>query len=43
VNYGRELRMGFDIRKKRKNEKAEEFTKEMKERHEVVRVALVKS
>ena len=43
VNYGRELRMGFDIRKKGKNEKAEEFAKEMKKRHEEARVALVKS
>jgi len=43
VNYGRELRMGFDIRKKGKNEKAEEFTREMKERHEEARAALVKS
>ena len=43
VNYGRELRMGFDIRKKGKNEKAEEFVKEMKERHEEARAALVKS
>ena len=43
VNYGRELRMGFDIRKKRKNEKAEEFAKEMKKRHEEARAALVKS
>ena len=43
VNYGRELRMGFDIRKKGKNEKVEEFVKEMKERHEEARVALVKS
>ena len=43
VNYGRELRMGFDIRKKRKNEKAEEFTREMKKRHEKARAALVKS
>jgi len=43
VNYGRELRMGFDIRKKGKNEKAEEFAKEMKERHEKARAALVKS
>jgi len=30
VNYGREPRMGFDIRKKGKNEKAEEFVREMK-------------
>ena len=43
VNYGRELRMGFDIRKKGKNEKAEEFAREMKERHEEARAALVKS
>jgi len=42
TNYGREPRMGFDIRKKRKNEKAEEFVREMKERHEEARVALVK-
>ena len=42
VNYGREPRIGFDIRKKRKNEKAEEFVKEMKERHEEARAALVK-
>jgi len=32
VNYGRELRMGFDIRKKGKNEKAEEFTRENEEK-----------
>ena len=43
VNYGREPRMGFDIRKKGKNEKAEEFVKEMKERHEEARAPLVKS
>ena len=35
--------MGFDIRKKGRNRKAEEFVKEMKERHEKARVALVKS
>ena len=43
VNYGREPRIGFDIRKKGKNEKAEEFVREMKERHEEARVALVRS
>ena len=43
VNYGREPRMGFDIRKKGKNEKAEEFAREMKERHEEARAALVKA
>jgi len=42
VNYGREPRIDFDIRKKEKNEKAEEFVKEMKERHEEARAALVK-
>ena len=43
VNYRREPRMGFDIKKKRKNEKAEEFVKEMKERHKKARAALVRS
>jgi len=43
VNYEREPRMGFDIRKKGKNEKAEEFVREMKERHEEARAALVRS
>ena len=43
VNYGREPKMGFDIRKKGKNEKAEEFVKEMKEKHKEVRAALVRS
>ena len=42
VNYRRELRMGFDIRKKGKNKKAEEFVREIKERHEEARAALVK-
>ena len=43
VNYGREPRIGFDIRKKGKNEKVEEFVKEMKERHEEAKAVLVKS
>jgi len=43
VNYRREPRMGFDIRKKGRNEKAEEFVREMKERHEEARAVLVKS
>ena len=43
VNYGKEPRMGFDIRKKEKNEKAEEFAREMKERYEEARVVLVRS
>jgi len=43
TNYERELRMGFDIRKKRKNEKVEEFVREMKKRHKETRAALVRS
>ena len=43
INYGRESRIDFDIRKKEKNEKAEEFAREMKERCEEARVVLVKS
>ena len=43
VDYGREPRIGFDIRKKGKNEKAEEFAREMKKRHEKARAALVRS
>ena len=43
INYRREPRMGFDIRKKGKNEKIEEFAREMKERLEEARVVLVKS
>ena len=43
VNCGKELRIGFDIRKKRKNEKVEEFAREMKKRHEEARAALVRS
>ena len=43
ANYGREPRMGFDIRKKGKNMKAEDFAREMKNRHEEARSVLVKS
>ena len=43
ANYGRELRMGFDIRKKEKNVKAKEFAREMKERYEETRAVLVRS
>ena len=42
VNYGREPRISFDIRKKRKNVKVEEFAREMKDRHEEVKSALVR-
>ena len=43
VNYGREPRMSFDIKKKRKHVKTEEFVKEMKNRYEEAKTALVKS
>ena len=43
INYRREPRIGFDIRKKEKNVKAEEFVKEMKNRHKKMKAALVKS
>ena len=43
VNYRREPRIGFDIRKKGKNEKAEEFAREMKKKYEEAREILVKS
>jgi len=42
ANYERELRIGFNSRKKGKNEKAEEFVREIKERHEEARAVLVK-
>jgi len=42
VNYGREPRMGFDIRKKRKHMKVEEFVREMKNRHEKAKAVLIK-
>jgi len=40
VNYKRELRMGFEIRKKRKYAKAEKFVKEIKEMHEEAKAVL---
>ena len=43
VNYKREPRMGFNIRKNGKNIKAEEFMKEMKDRYKEAKAALVKS
>jgi len=42
VNYGREPRTDFDIRIEEENVKVEKFVKEMKDRHEKVKVALVK-
>jgi len=43
ANYGRELRMGGDIRKKGKVEKATEFVERMKKVHEEAGAALKKA
>ena len=43
VNYGRELRMGGDIRKKGKVERAMEFVEKMKKVHKEAEVALKKT
>ena len=43
INYKREPRMSFDIRKKRKNVKIEEFVKEMKDRYREAKAVLIKS
>jgi len=43
ANYGRELRMGGDIRKRGKVEKAIEFVERMKKVHEEAGVALKKA
>jgi len=43
VNYGRELRMGGDIRKREKVEKATEFVERMKKVYEEVGVVLKKA
>ena len=42
VNYGREPRIGFDIRKKRKHVKVEEFVRKMKNRYEKAKAVLIK-
>jgi len=42
ANYGRELRMGGDIRKKGKVKSMTEFVERMKKVHEETRVALKK-
>jgi len=43
VNYEKEPRMGLEIRKKEKHVKTEEFVEEMKEIHEEIKIALIKS
>ena len=40
ANYGRELRMGVDIRRKKKMEKATEFAERMKKVQEKAKVVL---
>ena len=42
VNYGRELKMGVNIKKKEKMEKATEFAKRIKRIYKKARVALKK-
>ena len=43
VNYGKELRIGGDIRRKEKVESAMEFVKRMKKVHEEAEAALKKT
>ena len=43
TNYGKEMRMGGDIRKKEKVESAMEFVKRMKKVHKEAEVALRKT
>ena len=43
MNYGRELRMGVDIRRKEKIEKATKFVKRMKKVHKEVGAILKKA
>ena len=43
ASYGRELRMGYDIRKRRQVEKMTEFVERMKKVHEEAGVVLKKT
>ena len=43
ANYGQDLRMGFEVRKKRKYEGAEKFVVKMKEIQEEAKTALGKA
>jgi len=43
ANYERELRMGIDLRKKGKIEKATEFVERMRKVHEEARAVLVRA
>lgn len=42
INYGKDLRIGFEIRNKRKNVKAEKFVKKIKKMYKEAKVALKK-
>jgi len=42
INYKREPRIGFNIRKKKKHVKVEEFVREIKSRHKEIKAALIK-
>ena len=43
MNYGRELRMGVNLRRKKKMEKVTEFTERIRKVQEKARVALTKA
>jgi len=43
ANYGREMRMGVDLRRKEKIEKATEFVERMRKVQEEIGVALVRA
>jgi len=43
VNYEQELRIGFEIRKKKKHIKVEKFVKKVKETYEKAKIVLKKS
>ena len=42
INYKREPRIDFNIRKKKKHVKVEEFVREIKSRHKEIKAALIK-
>ena len=43
INYKREPRISFNIRKKKKHVKVEEFVREIKSKHKEIKAALIKS
>ena len=42
INYGQELKIGFEIGRKEKHVKAKEFVKEIKKMHETMKAVLKK-